>query len=96
MTMPMASARGDISVRLQRRPHRGIYDRVIQRLHQRDLEGVAGKQLFLIRIRQVAHLDQDGRHIRRFEDAQRRVIHRPCRQRHALVKLLLDDAGESR
>ena len=62
----------------------------------RRLEFTAGELLFLFGIAQIAELDEDGRHVRRRQHAQRRPAGGPHIERHAALELLLQRAREDR
>src|SRR5436190_10600335 len=65
-------------------------------LNDRVLHLVRSKLTLLLRIREVAHFDEDSRHIRGFEDQKRRTIYGARRKRHATTDLTLENLREGR
>ena len=58
-----------------------LHDGVEQRLRDLILIGARRQRLFLIGVRQVADLDEHGRHVRADEHAERRLLHGARRHR---------------
>jgi len=71
-----------------------LRDRIDDRLRNAVLIGARCEDLFLFGIRQVADLDEHGRHVRTDQHAEGRLLYRARRHLHARTQRLLDEGGE--